>query len=73
MTPQEETVIREAREIPGCHQTQKNPVLGCWLARRGEVVRFHVIDLDRRNRITLDEQLSVATAARSARPGLSKM
>ena len=68
MTPQEETVILEAREILGRYLNQ-NPVLGSWqavrdycaLTVRGEVERFHVLYLDRRNRVISDEQLSVGT------------
>jgi len=69
VTPQEETVILEAREILGRYLNQ-NPVLGSWqavrdycaLTVRGEVERFHVLYLDRRNRVISDEQLSVGTA-----------
>ena len=68
MTPQEETVILEAREILGRYLNQ-NPVLGNWqavrdycaVAVRGEVERFHVLYLDRRNRVISDEQLAVGT------------
>ena len=68
MTPQEETVILEAREILGRYLNQ-NPILGNWqavrdycaVAVRGEVERFHVLYLDRRNRVISDEQLSVGT------------
>ena len=68
MTPQEETVILEAREILGRYLNQ-NPVLGSWqavrdycaLTVRGEVERFHVLYLDRRNRVISDEQLSIGT------------
>ena len=68
MTPHEETVILEAREILGRYLNQ-NPVLGSWqavrdycaVAVRGEVERFHVLYLDRRNRVISDEQLSVGT------------
>ncbi|WP_149139834.1 JAB domain-containing protein [Gemmobacter caeruleus] len=68
MTPQEETVILEAREILGRYLNQ-NPVLGSWqavrdycaLTVRGEVERFHVLYLDRRNRVISDEQLAVGT------------
>ena len=68
MTPQEETVILEAREILGRYLNQ-NPVLGNWqavrdycaVAVRGEVERFHVLYLDRRNRVISDEQLSIGT------------
>ena len=68
MTPQEETVILEAREILGRYLNQ-NPILGNWqavrddcaVAVRGEVERFHVLYLDRRNRVISDEQLSIGT------------
>ena len=68
MTPQEETVILEAREILGRYLNQ-NPVLSSWQAVsdycavtvRGEVERFHVLYLDQRNRVISDEQLSVGT------------
>ena len=68
MTPQEETVILEAREILGRYLNQ-NPVLGNWqavrdycaVAVRGEVERFHVLYLDRKNRIISDELLSTGT------------
>ncbi len=68
MTPHEETVILEAREILGRYLNQ-NPVLGNWqavrdycaVAVRGEVERFHVLYLDRRNRVISDEQLSIGT------------
>ena len=33
----------------------------CAVAVRGEVERFHVLYLDRRNRVISDEQLSVGT------------
>ena len=68
MTPHEETVILKAREILGRYLNQ-NPVLGNWqavrdycaVAVRGEVERFHVLYLDRRNRVISDEQLAVGT------------
>ena len=68
MTPHEETVILKAREILGRYLNQ-NPVLGNWqavrdycaVAVRGEVERFHVLYLDRRNRVISDEQLSIGT------------
>ena len=68
MTPHEETVILEAREILGRYLNQ-NPVVGNWqavrdycaVAVRGEVERFHVLYLDRRNRVISDEQLSIGT------------
>ena len=68
MTPQEETVILEAREILGRYLNQ-NPVLGSWqavrdycaLTVRGPVEHFHVLYLDRKNRVISDELLSVGT------------
>ena len=68
MTPQEETVILEAREILGRYLNQ-NPVLGSWqavrdycaLTVRGPIERFHVLYLDRKNRIIADELLSTGT------------
>ena len=68
MTPQEETVILEAREILGRYLNQ-NPVLSSWqavrdycaLTVRGGEERFHVLYLDRKNRIISDELLAVGT------------
>ena len=68
MTQHEETVILEAREILGRYLNQ-NPVFGNWqavrdycaVAVRGKVERFHVLYLDRRNRVISDEQLSIGT------------
>ena len=68
MTPQEEAVILEAREILG-RNLSHNPVIGSWqavmdycaLTVRGPVERFHVLYLDRKNRIISDELLSVGT------------
>jgi DNA repair protein RadC len=68
MTPQEETVILEARDILGRYLSQ-NPVIGCWqalmdycaLTVRGPIERFHVLYLDRKNRIISDELLSTGT------------
>ena len=68
MTPQEETVILEARDILGRYLSQ-NPVIGSWqalldycaLTVRGPVERFHVLYLDRKNRIISDELLSTGT------------
>ena len=68
MTPQEETVILEARDILGRYLSQ-NPVIGSWQALmdycafsvRGPVERFHVLYLDRKNRIISDELLSTGT------------
>jgi DNA repair protein RadC len=68
MTPQEETVILEARDILGRYLSQ-NPVIGSWQALldycafsvRGSIERFHVLYLDRKNRIIADELLSTGT------------
>ena len=68
MTPQEETIILEARDILGRYLSQ-NPVIGSWQALmdycafsvRGPVERFHVLYLDRKNRIISDELLSTGT------------
>jgi DNA repair protein RadC len=68
MTPQEETMILEARDILGRYLSQ-NPVIGSWQALldycafsvRGPVERFHVLYLDRKNRIIADELLSTGT------------
>ena len=62
MTPQEETIILEARDILGRYLSQ-NPVISSWqalldycaLTVRGPVERFHVLYLDRKNRIISDE------------------
>jgi DNA repair protein RadC len=68
MTPHEETVILEARDILGRYLSQ-NPVIGSWQALldysavsvRGPIERFHVLYLDRKNRIIADELLSTGT------------
>ena len=66
MTPQEETVILEARDILGRYLSQ-NPVLGSWqavldyCAVRGPVEQFHVLYLDRKNRVITDTLMSVGT------------
>ena len=68
MTPQEETVILNARDILGRYLSQ-NPVIGSWqalmdycaLTVRGPIERFHVLYLDRKNRIIADELLSTGT------------
>ena len=68
MTPQEQTVILEARDILGRYLSQ-NPVIGSWQALmdycafsvRGPIERFHVLYLDRKNRIISDELLSIGT------------
>ena len=64
----EQAVIQEARQILLRHLNQ-NPVLSSWqavldycaLTIRGEVERFHVLYLDRRNRLISDECLSIGT------------
>lgn len=68
MTPREQTVILEARDILGRYLSQ-NPVIGSWqalmdycaLTVRGPIERFHVLYLDRKNRIIADELLSTGT------------
>lgn len=68
LNEQEQTVILEAREILGRY-LNRNPVLGSWqavmdycaLSVRGEVECFHVLYLDRKNRLIADERLSVGT------------
>ena len=68
MTPQEETVILDAHDILGRYLSQ-NPVIGSWqalldycaLTVRGPIERFHVLYLDRKNRIIADELLSTGT------------
>ena len=65
---QEQAVVYEARQILLRHLNQ-NPVLSTWqavldycaLTIRGEVERFHVLYLDRKNRIISDELLSTGT------------
>jgi DNA repair protein RadC len=68
LSPQEETVILHAREILGRYLNQ-NPVLTSWsavvdycaLTVRGPEERFHVLYLDRKNRLIADERLGVGT------------
>jgi DNA repair protein RadC len=68
LNEQEQTVILEAREILGRY-LNRNPVLSSWqavmdycaLSVRGEVERFHVLYLDRKNRLISDERLSIGT------------
>ena len=68
MTPHEETIVLEARDILGRYLSQ-NPVIGSWQALmdycafsvRGPIERFHVLYLDRKNRIISDELLSTGT------------
>ncbi|RWR26221.1 DNA repair protein RadC [Sinirhodobacter populi] len=68
MTEQEQTIVVEAREILARYFNH-NPVLSSWqalsdycaLSVRGEVERFHVLFLDRGNRLIADEQMSIGT------------
>ena len=68
MTPQEETVILEARDILGRYLS-RNPVIDSWqallnycaLTVRGPIERFHVLYLDRKNRIISDECMGLGT------------
>ena len=68
MTPQEEIVILEAREILGRY-LNRNPALTSWhavcdycaLTVRGPEERFHVLYLDRKNRLISDERMAVGT------------
>ena len=68
MTPQEETIILEARDILGRYLSQ-NPVIGSWQALmdycafsvRGPIERFHVLYLDRKNRLISDERMGIGT------------
>ena len=68
LTAQEQATIFAAREILSRH-INRNPVLTSWqavmdycaLAVCGEVERFHVLYLDRKNRIISDELLSTGT------------
>lgn len=65
---QERAVVYEARQILLRHLNQ-NPVLSSWQAVldycaitiRGEVERFHVLYLDRKNRLISDECLAIGT------------
>ena len=68
LTAQEQATIFAAREILARH-INRNPVLSSWAALmdycalvvRGEVERFHVLYLDRKNRLISDERLGVGT------------
>ena len=61
-------MVYEARQILLRHLNQ-NPVLSSWqavldycaLTIRGEVERFHVLYLDRKNRLISDECLAIGT------------
>ena len=77
MTPQEETVILEARDILGRYLSQ-NPVIGSWqalmdycaLTVRGPIERFHVpLSSTARDRIIAD--VSFCRPAQSIMPRLS--
>ena len=68
LTAQEQATIFAAREILSRH-INRNPVLTSWqavidycgLSVRGEVERFHILYLDRKNRLISDERLGVGT------------
>ena len=68
LNDQEQTIVLEAREILGRY-LNCNPVLSSWqalldycaLSVRGEIEAFHVLYLDRKNRIISDELLSIGT------------
>jgi DNA repair protein RadC len=68
LTAQEQATIFAAREILSRY-INRNPVLMSWqavidycaLSVRGEVERFHVLYLDRKNRLISDERLGVGT------------
>ncbi|WP_370693066.1 JAB domain-containing protein [Pseudotabrizicola sp.] len=68
LTAQEQATVLAAREILARY-INRNPVLSSWaalidycaLAVRGEVERFHVLYLDRKNRLISDERLGIGT------------
>lgn len=68
LTAHEQATVCAAREILAVH-INRNPVLSSWqavmdycaLSVRGEVERFHVLYLDRKNRLISDERLGVGT------------
>jgi DNA repair protein RadC len=68
LTAQEQATIFAAREILARH-INRNPVLSSWqavmdycaISVRGDVERFHVLYLDRKNRLISDERLGVGT------------
>lgn len=68
LSAQEQVVVYEAHQILLRHLNQ-NPVLSSWQAVldycaitiRGEVERFHVLYLDRKNRLISDECLAIGT------------
>ncbi|MGR3452334.1 MAG: JAB domain-containing protein [Paracoccus sp. (in: a-proteobacteria)] len=68
LSAREEAVVYEARQILRRHLNQ-NPILSSWQAVmdycavtvRGAVERFHVLYLDRKNRLISDECLAAGT------------
>ncbi len=68
ISAEEQVVVYEARQILLRHLNQ-NPVLSSWqavldycaLTIRGEVERFHVLYLDKKNRLISDECLATGT------------
>ena len=68
MTEQEQSLILEARQILARY-INRNPVLTSWqavldycaLTVCGEEERFHVLYLDRKNRLISDERLAIGT------------
>lgn len=68
LTAEEQATVRAARGILSRH-LNRNPVLSSWQAVldyaamtvRGEIKRFHVLFLDRKNRLIADERLAVGT------------
>ena len=68
LTAQEQATIFAAREILSRH-INRNPILTSWqavmdycaLSVCGDVERFHVLYLDRKNRLISDERLGVGT------------
>ena len=68
LNDQEQTIVLEAREILGRY-LNCNPVLSSWqalldycaLSVRGEIEAFHVLYLDRKNRIISDECMGLGT------------
>ena len=68
LNAEEEATIAAAREILFRH-ISRNPVLTSWAAVvdycsfsvRGDVERFHVLYLDRKNRLISDERMGVGT------------
>jgi DNA repair protein RadC len=68
LSPDERAVIRAARDIVARH-LNRNPVLSSWqalldycaLAVRGDVEQFHVLYLDRKNRLIADIRTGTGT------------